>query len=39
LGERTASLHLGDTVTVVGTVSVNQWNGNKELQFQVKDIL
>lgn len=39
LGERAATLHLGDTVTVVGTVSVNQWNGNKELQFQVKDIL
>lgn len=39
LGNRAEQLHLGDTVTVVGTVSVNQWNGNKELQFQVKDIL
>ncbi|EKD76465.1 MAG: hypothetical protein ACD_43C00103G0002 [uncultured bacterium] len=39
LGERAATLHLGDTVTVVGSVSVNQWNGNKELQFQVKDLI
>jgi single-stranded-DNA-specific exonuclease len=39
LGERAADLHLGDTIQVIGTVTVNQWNGNRELQFQVKDIV
>lgn len=39
LGERAEQLKLGDRINCVGCVNVNQWNGNREIQFQIKDII
>ncbi len=38
LGEKSAELHVGDTVDIVYTIDENVWNGNKNLQLKVKDI-
>lgn len=33
-----STLRLGDKIDLAFTVGVNEWNGNRELQLQVKDI-
>ncbi len=38
LAEKTAELHVGDKVDIVYTIDENEWNGNKTLQFKVRDI-
>ena len=37
MGELNA-LRIGDEIDVVYTIDVNEWNGNKKLQFKIKDI-
>jgi single-stranded-DNA-specific exonuclease len=32
------NLHPGDTVDMVFTIGVNEWNGNRELQMMIEDI-
>ncbi len=38
-GKQAESLHLGDVVTLIGRVGVNEWNGHRDLQFMVEDWL
>jgi single-stranded-DNA-specific exonuclease len=38
-GAKAESLHLGDVVTLIGTLGVNEWNGHRDLQFMVDDWL
>ncbi|MFH1598088.1 MAG: single-stranded-DNA-specific exonuclease RecJ [Patescibacteria group bacterium] len=38
MGDWADKLKLGDTVDVVYTVDVNEWNGNRELQLKLIDI-
>lgn len=39
MGKRAEQFQLGDRVSPVGTVGVNQWNGHRDIQFQIKDLL
>lgn len=39
MGERAQHLTLGQPVQAIGFVHINQWNGNREIQFQVKNLL
>ena len=32
------SLELGDKIDIVYNLSINQWNGNREIQLIIKDI-
>ena len=38
LGEKWGDLQMGDRVDVVYEVSINEWNGNRELQLKIIDI-
>lgn len=38
-GGKADTLQLGDTVSLVGRIGVNEWNGQKDLQFVVEDWL
>ncbi len=38
-GGKADTLQLGDTVSLVGRIGVNEWNGHKDLQFMVEDWL
>lgn len=38
-GQKADTLHLGDVVTLVGHVGVNEWNGHRDIQFMVEDWL
>jgi single-stranded-DNA-specific exonuclease len=38
LGERCSCLSLGQEINVIYTISVNEWNGNRELQLKLMDL-
>ena len=39
LGNHAAGLRLGGSVDILYTIDVNEWNGNRELQLRVMDIV
>ncbi len=36
--DKSLDLKIGDTVSIVYSVSVNEWNGNKKLELKIRDI-
>ncbi|EKD79572.1 MAG: hypothetical protein ACD_41C00033G0003 [uncultured bacterium] len=38
-GAKADTLQLGDTISLIGRIGVNEWNGHKDLQFVVEDWL
>ena len=38
MGDLVKQLMIGDFIDVVYEVSINEWNGNRELQAQIIDI-
>lgn len=39
MGEKIEGLSLGQRCDVIGYLNVNQWNGNREIQIEVKEIV
>lgn len=38
-GKKADTLHIGDTITLIGKVGVNEWNGQRDIQLMVEDWL
>lgn len=38
LGERSKEFNIGDKISIVYSIEMNEWNGNKRLQLKIKDI-
>ena len=38
LGELSGEYQIGDRVDIVGTLEINQFNGNENVQMNIKDI-
>jgi single-stranded-DNA-specific exonuclease len=38
-GHLIGELKMGDRVDVVYEIGINEWNGNRELQFKIVDLL
>ena len=38
LGELSSEYQIGDRVDIVGTLEINQFNGNENVQMNIKDI-
>jgi single-stranded-DNA-specific exonuclease len=37
-GKKSKTLKIGDTITIVYTLAINEWNGNERIEIKIKDL-